>query len=187
MSLVRCELAVTPLMKQLKGDRLSMRRIRVIKPKMYACLVRGWLTPSLMTPVRQEREVGRSWNREIRRKGWRWWRHSSCQHVLLARAVTRAPAAPGEASEPLAHCLSEPIPSLLWVKCKETVALSCASPPTQWPGFQTGLHSSGSERQGGSLAGPVTGWYPVDSSPLGRSTPPQPLLSDCASTASRIS
>lgn len=66
MSLVRCELAVTQLMKQLKGDRLSMRRIRVIKPKMHACLVRGWLTPSLMTPIRQEREAQRSWNREIR-------------------------------------------------------------------------------------------------------------------------
>ena len=66
MSLVRCELAVTQLMKQLKGDRLTMRRIRVIKPKMYACLVRGWLTPSLMTPIREEREAGRSWNREIR-------------------------------------------------------------------------------------------------------------------------
>lgn len=66
MSLVRCEPAVTPLMKQLKGDRLSMRRIRVIKPKMYACLVRGWLTPSLMTPIRQEREAERSWSREIR-------------------------------------------------------------------------------------------------------------------------
>ena len=65
MSLVRCEPAITQLMKQLKGDRLSMRRIRVIKPKMHACLVRGWLTPSLMTPIRQEREVGRSWNRKI--------------------------------------------------------------------------------------------------------------------------
>lgn len=58
MSLVRCELAVTQPMKQLKGDRLSMRRIRVIKPKMYARLVRGWLTPSLMTPIRQKREAG---------------------------------------------------------------------------------------------------------------------------------
>lgn len=66
MSLVRCELAVTQLMKQLKGDRLSMRRIRVIKPKMYACLVRGWLTPSLMTPIRQEREAGRIWHRQTR-------------------------------------------------------------------------------------------------------------------------
>lgn len=59
MSLVRCGLAVTQLMKQLKGDRLSMRKIRVIKPKMYGCLVRGWLTPSLVTPGRQERETGR--------------------------------------------------------------------------------------------------------------------------------
>lgn len=66
MSLVRCEPAVTQLMKQLKGDRLSMRRIRVIKPKTHACLVRGRLTPSLMTPIRQEREAGRSCNREIR-------------------------------------------------------------------------------------------------------------------------
>lgn len=66
MSLVRCEPAVTQLMKQLKGDRLSMRRIRVIKPKMYACLVTGWLTPSLMTPIRHEKEAGRRWNRELR-------------------------------------------------------------------------------------------------------------------------
>lgn len=189
MSLVRCEPAVTQLMKQLKGDRLSMRRIRVIKPKMYACLVRGWLTPSLMTPIRQEREVGRSWNREIKNTKVEGGEGAPVVDIcFLPMALQRlgAPADPREVPVPPARCLSVPSPWLL-LEVEVKMALSHASSSTQRPGFQTALPCGGGERQGGSLARPVVvDQYPLVSPPLGELTPTQLLLSNCTSTASSI-
>lgn len=133
-------------MKQLKGDRLSMRRIRVIKPKMYACLVRGWLTPSLMTPIRQEREAGRSRNREIRNAKVGDGGGAPVVNICFLPTALQQPGAPA-APAPPARCPSRE------VEVKVALALSSASSPTRWPGVQPALPRGGGERQGGSPAG----------------------------------